>query len=752
MKNFLNLILSLFLVVGLSGCVSGGSDEDILGDESVESADSDFESSDGDSEAAEEEPEVAEEEPEVGAEIADEETEGESEEAAEEDALADEEEFPAEDAGEPVEQAQADVAPTEKLVESKIEQAESAAPVEVVQEEPPKELEIADLPPPPVESLPVVIQEAPPVQENVFSQAISEITNIKFEASEAGGSIIIEGSGPLTYTTRPVVEKNQFIVEIENARLPAKLTRPFNTRDFSGNVGAVNAYQNPGSNTARVVVQLREGSGAPSVQVEGNSLLVLTGSAVAPVSTLSEGGGWATSDAKSNGSLGENQAGQELGTGGSGAESSGAPENALMSSANLEEFLSGNVKFYGKKISIEASKIAVQDAIRLIAEESGANLIIDEEVAGEVSLKLREIPWDQALITILKSKNLGYMRQGTVIRIAKLETIRLEEENAVKFAESKSKMEPLKVVVIPVSYANLGGLDAQVKPFLSERGKSVTDERTSSILITDIEGNLNRIRKLISSLDVPPRQVLIEGKVVEARDTFTKAYGLQFGYAGQPMPMGQGTITPRFNINTPSNGNLLQMDIAVQTASNLGNLTAKLGLLEQEDVVKVISSPRILTLQNTPAKISQSVQVPVPKRSGSADGGGEVGYEFKDIGVSLDVTPQITNDDSVILKVVVSRQFPGAAIGADGLTSVNNRSADTKVLVRNGDTAVIGGIYQSDETLSEEGVPFFKDIPVLGYLFKKKGRTKTKNELLIFLTPKVIDSAKNGASQEGVVQ
>lgn len=739
MKNFLNLILSLFLVVGLSGCVSGGSDEEILGDESVESADSDFEDTESDAE-------VTEEEPEVGAEIANE----EAEVSEEEDVLADEEDLPVEDGAEPAEQAQEEAAPVEKLVDSKTEQADSAAPVEIVQDEPPKELEIADLPPPPVESQPVVIQEAQPVQENVFSQAISEITNIKFEASEAGGSIIIEGSSPLTYTTRPVVDKNQFIVEIENARLPSKLTRPFNTRDFSGNVGAVNAYQNPGSNTARVVVQLREGAGTPSVQVEGNSLLVLTGAAVAPTTTnLSEAGvGGAISTPQA--SVGEGQLNQELGVG--GAVSEGSPDNALMSSTSLEEFLSGNVKFYGRKISIEASKIAIRDAIQLIAEESGANLIIDNEVAGEVSLKLREIPWDQALVTILKSNKLGYIRQGTIIRIAPLETIRTEEESAVKLAEAKSKSEPLKVVVIPVSYAGLSSLDTQVKPFLSERGKSVTDTRTSSILITDIEGNLNRIRKLISSLDVPPRQVLIEGKIVEARDTFSKAYGLQFGYAGQAMPMGQGTLTPRLNINAPSAGNLLQMDVAVQTASNLGNLSAKLGLLEQEDIVKVISSPRILTLQNEPAKINQSVEVPVPKRSGSADGGGEVGYEFKKIGVSLDVTPQITNDDSVILKVNVAREFPGGAVGADSVASVNSRSADTRVLVRNGDTAVIGGIYQSDETVAEEGVPFFKDIPVLGYLFKKKSRNKSKNELLIFLTPKVIDTAKGGASQEGVVQ
>lgn len=601
-------------------------------------------------------------------------------------------------------------------------------PAPAPSEPPPFEAPEPDLTP-----TPAPVQEPQPIYSDpspAASASTRNITGIKFKGHDGGGTVVIEGDGPLAYNARRNPEMNQYIIEIPNSNLPARLQRPLNTRDMQGIIGAIDPYQTQGSTTARIVLQLREGATDPLVQVEGNSLLV-----------VASGGGMNYSSA------------------GSGADGRGTPvfdaagnvelsSSQILSSQSLAEFLSGNTKFFGKRISIEMNNMDVRDAIRFITEESGANMILSEEVRGNISLKLRQVPWDQALVMVMKAKGLGYARQGNVLRITTLEALKKEEEDATALAKSRRGIEPLRVRMYQISYADVTELEKKVAGFLSERGKVVGDVRTSSIVVTDLEENLERIAKLLASLDTQPPQVLIESKIVEATEAFSKAIGVNWNWTPQPVPMGGGAeLSPAFSSRPAGQNSTFTSTISIGALDVLGTLNAALTLHEREEKVKVISSPRILTLSNEQATISQTTEVPIRVVTPAPPGPPQISFTFKTLTLKLGVTPQITVDSSIIMKVDVKREFRGAAVDTEnGEFTVNGREAATKVLVRNGQTAVIGGVYQSDATEGETGVPYLRDIPVLGSLFRGRTTSKDKSELLIFLTPRILAKTDLGGA------
>ncbi|WP_413575623.1 type IV pilus secretin PilQ [Bdellovibrio sp. HCB290] len=616
--------------------------------------------------------------------------------------------------GEAPQQAPAEQAPAQA----------DAGPVEMPPIEdmaPPAEPEIADMPeqPAPPAPEPEIAQEPVSTPAAAPQARPATITDLQFKSNENGGTIVVQANRPLNFTTRSNPDLHQYIVEVENAILPDRLKRSLNTKDIRGAVGAIDAYQNPGSTTARFVIQLRDGVSEPAVQNEGNSLLIVAA-------------GTATSNVASSGSQ---DAEIEVEGG----------EGKILPNQNLTEFLTGNTRFYGKKISIETSNMDIRDALNLITEESGVNMVIAEEVRGNVSLKLRQVPWDQALVVLMRARKLGYTRQGNVLRIAPLVDLRSEEDDANKLALARKNLEPLKVRMFSISYAKVDDLEKKLKDFVGERGKVVGDPRTSSLVITDIAENIERAAKLIRSLDTQPPQVLIEGKIVEASERFQRQVGVSWNVSGQSINLGNTqrgpvTMNPRFNIN-PTNtqtGNF-NFSVDVGTLDIFGSISAALALSESEDKVKTLSSPRILTMSNETAYISQTTEVPVKQVTITGNSQQET-YQFKPLALRLDVTPQVTVDGSVMMKVKIGRQTQGA-VQTDGSFSTDSREADTRVLVKNGQTAVIGGIYSSDATEAEVGVPWFREIPVIGNLFKMQKRTKDKRELLVFLTPRVTTPA-----------
>jgi len=564
-----------------------------------------------------------------------------------------------------------------------------------------------------------------------------EINNIRFEGNEGGGSVVIDGNQPLDFAGKFNSQSNQYIIEIKNAKLPAKLKRPFITKDFQSVVGSIDAFQDPNGDTVKVVVQLREGASEPTTHAEGKSIIVVPagggggGSMAAAHSPTTPETENSSSDAFSN-------------------ETSSM--TGILTSNNLGQFLSGNMKYYGKKISIEVKDIEVRNAINLIAEESGANLVMSEGVSGNIALKLKNVPWDQALVLILKAKKLGYTRQGNVLRISLLSEIKQEEEDAMKLAESRKKIEPLKVQMIPINFSKISDLQSQIKSIITERGSIVADSRTNALIITETEEVLDRAKKIISSLDIAPAQVLIEGKLVEARESFDRRIGINWDINAQPMNVGgDANMSPNLSIQPSQIGtSSLGFNVTLGTLDVLGDLTSILQLEEKEENVKVISSPRIVTLHNEQASITQSATISALVSQGIVPGQGNT-RTYKDLTMKmeLNVTPEVANNGVVQLKVDIIREFLGA-IKEDGTANPHSRSAKTKVMVKSGQTAVIGGIYQNDGSQLETGVPFLKDIPILGFLFRGRIFHKDKTELLLFLTPRVLSQAGSSSLGEGI--
>lgn len=642
------------------------------------------------------------------------------------------------DFDEPAAPAQAEASPTEPVL-----------PPDPSLEAPPTETddfgmgdqaatpEESTLPPEPTMELPPAPAETaaapePAPESDWTGGSTPTITSIQFKSNEAGGTLVIEANGPISHTTRSNPELGQMIVEVPNAILPKRLQRPLNTRDIQGSIGSIDAYQNSGSNVARFVIQLRPGAADPIVQQEGNTLLVVANTEL-----------------------------EDYQTGMSRPEPSRPTADfasgEVLPSYSLDDFLMNNTKFYGRKISLEVSNMEIGEAFRFLTEESGVNMVVAEDVKGTVSLKLRQVPWDQALVVLMKAKNLGYTRQGNVLRIAPLEQLRREEEEAHKVAASRQKVEALQVKVYPVSYAQVADLEKKVQSFLTERGKVVADVRTNSLVVTDVQDTLIRVGQLVQSLDTQPPQVLIEGKIIEATETFLRTIGVNWRMSGSDINMGSSggrplNLRPSLAINPLASaaGSALNFGLNLGVLDGLGDLSATLALNEQESKIRILSSPRVVTMTNEAAKISQTNEVPVRQvtQNGTAT---QTSFTFKPLTLLLDVTPQITADASVIMKVNVKREFAGSRDPETGEFPVNGREANTRVLVQNGQTAVIGGIYQSDEATGETGVPGLRNLPVIGGLFRARTVDRAKTELLVFLTPRILAPGQsgNGASAPG---
>lgn len=556
------------------------------------------------------------------------------------------------------------------------------------------------------------------------------ITNLRYVGSKSGGTIIVDGTGPMEFETREAPDRKQIVIEVPNSSLPAQLKRPYITKDFQQNIASVNAYHDKSSNSSKFVIQMNKMS-ALDVQAEGNSLVI-----------VSRGMGQAQVKdevAQAEESDFQNEIQEEKQTFQSSASGQlahgGEPDTQLDSGGH----------FTGKAISLEVNEAEVNYVLDLISEQTGANLVVDDSVKGKVTLKLREVPWDQALSLILKTKNLGYRNEGNVIRIASQEKLSKEDQDKRKQQDDKFEAEQTKVKVIPVSYAKVEEIENSLRQVLSRRGKVTTDQATSSIIINDVDEYIQRAERLIKSLDVAPRQVLIEGKIIEARDSFVREAGINLSLNNAQFVAEGGQFTGRVSSNTeaftPSG---LNVGLTSGALGNFGNLSAFLTLSEEKQDIKVISSPRIVTINNKAAKIRQVTQFPITQAQ-ITNGITVLTTTFKDMELLLDVTPQITFEGNVIMKVIVKREFAGAAPNSSGAREVNTRNADTSVLVPTGQTAVIGGIYQSDAIDSEQGIPWVKDIPILGRLFKKTSRDVKKNELLIFLTPRILSDKIGGA-------
>jgi type IV pilus assembly protein PilQ len=560
------------------------------------------------------------------------------------------------------------------------------------------------------------------------SGATNKITNLEYKSFESGGTVVISAEQPVTYKVREESEFNQTVIEISDVQLPEKFKLPYIAKDFGQPVATINAYQDPGSGSARIVIQYKS-SVKPSVEQKGNSLLVMNnGAAGSPDASLANG---------------DENPSPLLVTDEMAVNSQPAPGPVDAGGPAAMEAAPS-----GKRISLEMDEVEIREVIKIIADEVNINVIIDANVTGNTSVHIKGVPWEQALSSILKSHALGYVRQGNIMRISLEETLTKEAssyaDRLTKEEQARKTLEPRKVRIFSVNYADVDLLATQMLPLLSlatgggPAGKAVGDKRPNAVVVTDYEENINRIEQVIRSLDIPPLQILLEGKIVEANETFTRDFGLRWTANSTFNITGKQADLRTITSSAPNSGAAggLFSTMNVGTFDILGDLTAILGLFEQEQKVKVLSSPKIVAMNKEKAVISQTTDFPI-RTTVVNNGTTSTSVTFNPATLSLEVTPQVTFNGDTILDVRVQRDVPGAIVETS--RGINKRTASAKVMVKDGQTLVLGGIYNIDEQNTETGVPWLKDIPVLGYLFKSTTKSVTKNELVIFLTPKIIN-------------
>ena len=420
--------------------------------------------------------------------------------------------------------------------------------------------------------------------------------------------------------------------------------------------------------------------------------------------------------------------------------------------------------YEGEKLTLNFQQIDVREALNVIADFTETNMVISDTVRGNITLRLKDVPWDQAFDIILQSRGLDSRKNGNVIQVAPRDEIAAKEKIELTSRQEIAELEELRTESFQLSYqkgsvaATLLSSDKQ--RILSKRGSAIVDERTNTVFVQDTSAHLEEARKLIKQIDVPVRQVMIEARVVEATDSFGKNLGVRMDYKaakdfrigntalGQiganivpsASPLGMANMNPNINtpnVNLPSAGTAGAFSFMLLNKALSRMLAVELTALETDSKGKVISSPRVVTSDKTEATISTGTEVPYQQASSS----GATNVAFKAASLSLSVKPQITPDDNVIMDIKVNKDSVGALYA--GVPSIDTNKVSTQVLVENGGTVVIGGVYLQQQSNGVDKVPLLGDIPVLGYLFRRTSKIDNKSELLIFISPKIMSDTMN---------
>jgi type IV pilus assembly protein PilQ len=415
--------------------------------------------------------------------------------------------------------------------------------------------------------------------------------------------------------------------------------------------------------------------------------------------------------------------------------------------------------YTGRKLSLDFKDADIKNILRLIAEVSNLNIIAGDDVTGKITMRLVDVPWDQALDVILQARSLGMSRVGNVVRVAPLETLKREVQSELEAKRAKERLEDLVTELIPVNYASAKEIIPQVKSILSERGDVRVDERTNILIIKDIAKNISGVRNLVKSLDTKTPQVLIEARIIEANLTFQRELGVQWGFlastgtdkkktgtVGGGMPGtsslgGTSTITNNV-VSLPAVaqggvsgvGTASVLEFLFSSAYGLKQLDVAISAHDNKGDVKIISSPKIATLDNKEASIEQGLRIPYRKLTTE----GTITTDFIDANLKLTVKPHVTNDGHIKMEIKAKKDAPDTSITVDGVPSIDKKEAITEVLVKDNGVVVIAGVYSIEKDYGAEGVPLFNKIPLLGWLFKRESKQDKRKDLLIFISPKII--------------
>ena len=443
------------------------------------------------------------------------------------------------------------------------------------------------------------------------------------------------------------------------------------------------------------------------------------------------------------------------------------PEAQLQQSQPLQPSGPGRRQYSGQPVSFDFQQADLRTVLRAFAEISGLNIVIDPKVEGSVDVSLKDVPWDQALEIILRANKLDYVVDGTIVRIAPVTVLAEEESQRRKLSDEQALSGELKIFTRTLSYAQAKDLEPLIKAnTLSNRGTTAVDARTNTLIITDLPPYLAKAEALLNTLDQPEGQVEIEARLVQTSRTFARELGVKWGFMGRASPELGNTTALAF----PNSGSLdgrtggVQGPSSVPTAVNLGvtgatgavglalgavngafNLDVALSALEKEGKVKILRTPRVVTQNNVKAKITRGQEIPYTTTSAAPPSGGSgvviaqplPTVQFKTAALTLEVTPRITPSGTVLLQIDVDNGSPGE-VQPNGNIAINTQRAQTTVLVKDTQTTVIAGIFTNDERTNQNRVPGLHRIPLLGWLFKNDRIDQTEEELLIFITPKVV--------------
>lgn len=576
----------------------------------------------------------------------------------------------------------------------------------------------------------------------VAAAANPGVQDIRFESNDGVDRVIIQVPANADFTTLPG-DQTRAALALPGASLPDALRRTLDTQAFDGPIDFVSSYTDA-DGAVRVVVEL----GAPAAELvrrDGDSIVW---------EFASVSGAVATSAAPAQAPIATPVTSQ----------SSQPSPFAIASGGTSNSATSARPRMTQKRITIDLRNADVQNVLRLIADEGNINIVASADVGGSLTLRLRSVPLDEALVVILRSQNLGWEQEGNIIRVAPAEVFQNEYEQQLQLVEDAWRLEPLRVRMIPVNYAEVGSISQLINGVLTSRGSLSVDDRNNTLIVTDIMSQLDMITELVGRLDTQTPQVLIEARIVETNDQFRRQLGIQWGgdyladqsvgnSTGLLFPStvgiaggaddGQGSnagssSAPNWAVNLPApagTGTGGAIGFTFGSLSSAFNLNLRLSAAESTGSAKVISAPRIMTMHNQSATITSGVSIPVSVVS--AAGAQTV---FYDASLQLTVNPRVTPDGNIFLDVSISKNEPDFEnTGSRGDPSIIRREAVTQLLVRDGDTSVIGGIFQRNTGFSSARVPFFGRLPVLGPLFRNSSQTDVRNELLVFITPRIVN-------------
>ncbi len=539
------------------------------------------------------------------------------------------------------------------------------------------------------------LSEAEAIAERVSGGGGSQLSNIDFRRGESGeGRVIVSLSDP----SIPVdmrQESGKVVVDFYRASLPQELQRRLDVLDFATPVKTIDTFTK-GENVHMIITPMGE---YDYIAYQADDQFTI--------------------------------------------------EVRQLTKKEVEESKKDELGFSGEKLSLNFQDIEVRSVLQLIADFTGINVVVSDTVRGSLTLRLKNVPWDQALDIILKTKGLAMRQTGTVMLVAPSEEIAAREKLELESKKQIQELEPLYSEYMQVNYAKAGDIAKLLKSgdttLMSDRGMATIDTRTNTLLVQDTADKLTEIRKLIARLDVPVRQVLIESRIVIANDDFKRDIGVQFGFNNTNV-VDNGTTTIDYGGRNPSPF-IVSLPVADSAASAFGVNIAKLGsytldlelsAMEAEGQGEIISSPRVLTSNQKAAFIETGTEIPYREASSS----GAATTAFKKAVLRLEATPQITPDDRIIMDLVINKDAV-SDITVDNVPAIDTNEISTQVLVDNGETLVLGGIYEEQQIDDTTRTPIFGELPVVGWMFRKTTKQSDKSELLIFITPKIVKEDLN---------